>query len=145
MATGQSGLIVLRAQPRPVFSRYLEAADLALAPYHLGVFPGGRFYYSSLKVREYLAFDLAVAATSGTAADLIEDGMNGFLLEQNQGWGELFDRLPDREQLHRMGEGGRERVSSYTYDHVADRYLVLSTGRRAPRGQPADVATLQES
>ena len=110
---------------------YLHAADLSLAPYEGRLVQNGACRYSPLKVRESMAFDLAVAVSSGAQSDLIEDHVNGFLVNGNVGWRELFDELPARDRLLEMGAGNRGRVAHYTYDDVALRYVQVSEGSAA--------------
>ena len=131
-------ITVLAPQPRAELIRFLQAADLAIAPYDRGAFPGGRFDFSPLKIREALALDRPVAATAGTCADL-HGASREWLFEVDEGgWGALFRGLPSREELARRGEGGRERMKQWTYDSVAARYVEVA--RAALRGREPERA-----
>ena len=70
-----------------------------------------------------------IATDAGGVADVVEDGVNGLLLPA----AEVTERLPaalvslvrDRERARQLGEGGRERALSLSWDTIAQRYLAL--------------------
>ncbi len=105
----------------------LTSMDVAVAPYPEQV----RFYFSPLKVFEYLAAGLPVVASrSGQLAKLITAGVNGLLCPPGDARA-LADRL---YQLHqnpllraRLGTAARATVTEqYTWDAIARRILNLA-------------------
>ena len=114
-----------------------------LASMDVGVvsFPGSEeFYFSPLKVFEYMAAGLPViAARTGQLTKIITDGINGLSFPPGDALAlvDLLDRLRLSPRLrHRMGESGRAEVErAYTWQSVARRILALaelSTIRLSP-------------
>lgn len=83
---------------------YLRAMDIAVAPYPLLE----RFYFSPLKVLEYMAAGRAVVASRiGQLQDLVRSGQTGLLVEPGdpQALAEAIQRLASDEALRRaLGE-----------------------------------------
>jgi glycosyltransferase involved in cell wall biosynthesis len=68
---------VVGAVPQDDVPAYVRAMDIAVAPYP----PLDRFYFSPLKVLEYMAVGRAVVASRiGQNVDLIRDGQTGLLI-----------------------------------------------------------------
>ena len=102
----------------------LSRIDVAVAPYP----PLPHFYFSPLKIYEYMAAGLAVIASrSGQIPQLLEDGLSGLLYRPGDA-GELaaaLERLRrDPELRRRLGRAARAKVlRGYTWDRVARRIL----------------------
>jgi len=100
--------------------QYIAAMDVVLAPYpKLDL-----FYYSPLKLFEYMAAGKAVVASRiGQIAEIITDRSNGMLVEPDH-FEELRDRvfeLIDKASLRkRIGARAREVIlHKYTWSHAA--------------------------
>lgn len=109
----------------------LTSMDVAVAPYP----PDPGFYFSPLKVYEYMAAGRAVVASRiGSVCDAIEDGVSGLLTDPGDpgALADAIDRLRRDPALRaRLGAAAAERVRrSGTWDHVAGRILALA---RSPR------------
>lgn len=101
--------------------------DVGVAPYP--TFDG--FYFSPLKVYEYMAAGLPVVASRvGDLSELIQDGVDGFLVPPGDpaALAAALDRLrSDRGLRTRMGSAARLKVlRSHTWDMVVRRMLDLS-------------------
>ncbi len=112
----------------------LASMDVGVAPY-----PNlDNFYFSPLKVYEYMAAGLPVVASRvGDLPDLIQDGVNGFLVtpEDSVALADTLDKLrSDRTLRARVGSAARSTVlQSHTWDLVARRILDLGGVSVAPR------------
>jgi glycosyltransferase involved in cell wall biosynthesis len=100
------------------------------------------FYFSPLKVFEYMAAGRAVAASRiGQLADLIQDGVNGVLCPAGDpsGLAEAVDRLcGDSGMRARLGQAARATVlRDHTWNGVVRRILALA--RREPAGESGRV------
>ncbi len=122
----------------------LASMDAAVAPY-----PNlSHFYFSPLKVYEYMAAGLAVAASRvGELDGLIEHESNGLLGTPGDP-GELFGALlqlrRDPVLRARLGRAAREEViRSHTWDAAVRRILRLAEGRRAGRGASVAIGALR--
>ena len=133
----QRGLEELGLRQRAVFTGGLPHEDIpglirqfdvALAPY---AELGHPFYFSPLKLFEYMACGVpVVAAGLGQIAEVIRDGATGLLYPP----GELdaltaaCDRLLTDPALHRrLGQAGAEEIHKYyTWDHNAVRMTELA-------------------
>jgi glycosyltransferase involved in cell wall biosynthesis len=106
---------------------WLAAMDIAVAPY-----PDLEdFYFSPLKVFEYMAAGLPVVASRiGQLAKLIVDGETGLLCPPGDATAlaSALGRLAvDHPLRGRLARGGRQAVlRSHTWDHVAARILGLA-------------------
>jgi glycosyltransferase involved in cell wall biosynthesis len=110
----------------------LASMDVAVAPYP----PLLNFYFSPLKVYEYMAAGRAVVASRiGMLATLVEDGVNGVLSPPGDvdALAESLLRLKaDAALRQRLGAAARRTVlNNYTWDHVVRRIIAL---RSRPRG-----------
>jgi len=119
----------------------LASMDVAVAPY-----PQRRhFYFSPLKVYEYMAAGLPVVASRiGQLRRLIDDGVTGLLCPPGDADAltSALDRLRTNPQLRlRMGRAARARVlGRYTWAAVATRILELAaTEMRADGRLPRDI------
>ncbi|HYO50731.1 MAG TPA: glycosyltransferase family 4 protein [Chloroflexia bacterium] len=107
----------------------LARMDVAVAPY-----PDlAEFYFSPLKVYEYMAAALPVVASRiGQLKGLIEDGVNGLLCPPGDADAltEALDTLRRDPALRaRLGRAARETIlRGHTWDAVADRILELAAG-----------------
>jgi glycosyltransferase involved in cell wall biosynthesis len=104
----------------------IAAMDVLLAPYS----PQECFYFSPLKLFEYLACGRAVlAAGLGQIAEVIHPGVNGLLYQPEQPGdfeGKLVRLVQDPELRERLGEQARRTVlQRYTWDHAARRISEL--------------------
>lgn len=109
-----------------VVPQYLSAMDIALAPYPQMDF----FYFSPLKLFEYMAAEKAVVASrSGQIAELIRDGENGLLFEP----GNLPELIAKTSALienpalrQRLGRGARNTiVNEYSWKVNAEKILKI--------------------
>jgi glycosyltransferase involved in cell wall biosynthesis len=113
----------------------VASMDVAVAPY-----PSMRqFYFSPLKVFEYMAAGRAVVASRiGQLNDLIEHEVTGLLCEPSSApdLARALDRLRiDLALRHRMGRAARARVEgNFTWQHTVRRILEVA------RSQPAALA-----
>lgn len=99
---------------------YLAAMDIVLAPY-----PNHKlFYYSPIKLFEYMAAGKSVIATSiGQIKEIIEDGVNGILFEA-ENYDEMLEKsyllLQDDSLCRRIGAEARKTIErNYTWGHTA--------------------------
>ena len=106
---------------------WLSAMDCAVAPYpaHAG------FYFSPLKVYEYMAAARPVVASSvGELTSLLQHGVNGLLCPPGDAaaFALAFERLHDDPALaSRLGQAARDAVlAEHTWDAVASRVLRLA-------------------
>jgi glycosyltransferase involved in cell wall biosynthesis len=105
----------------------LASMDVGVAPY-----PSSQgFYFSPLKVYEYLAAGLPVVASSiGQLADLIEDGVNGLLCPPGDAValsGALARLSCDLAWRQRLGQAARAIVlRRHTWDRVVQRIVGLA-------------------
>jgi glycosyltransferase involved in cell wall biosynthesis len=105
----------------------LASMDIAVAPYP----PQGHFYFSPLKVHEYMAAGLPVVASRiGQLAELITDGKNGILCPPGdaQALAAAMYRLScDRKLCARLGRAARATVlPHYSWDQIVKRILRLA-------------------
>ncbi|MFQ5590752.1 MAG: glycosyltransferase family 4 protein [Phycisphaerae bacterium] len=98
----------------------LKAMDVAVAPFK----NADGFYFSPIKLFEYMASSVCVAASRlGQIADVIQDDVNGFLVppgDVDALHGVLRTAWLSPERRCRLGSGGQETVRSrYTWRHTA--------------------------
>lgn len=104
----------------------LMAMDVAVAPYP----PLDHFYFSPLKVYEYMAAGRAVVASRiGQLRDLIQHEQNGLLCEPGNA-SDLASQLvrlgADAALCDQLGAAGRKTIlCGHTWDHVVERILAL--------------------
>lgn len=102
---------------------YVAAMDIVVAPYPRMDF----FYYSPVKIYEYMASGKAVVASAqGQILDLIRDGENGYVYDPGD-IGMLKRRLAElleNEELRlAMGKQAHETIQrSHTWRHRAERW-----------------------
>ena len=116
----------------------LASMDVGLAPYP----PSQGFYFSPLKVYEYMAAGLAVVASRiGQLADLIEPGVNGLLCPPGDApaVAAALERLHrDSAWRERLGQAARTTVlGQHTWDQVARRIVDLAKRTTIPVGVSA--------
>jgi glycosyltransferase involved in cell wall biosynthesis len=105
---------------------YIRTMDIALAPY-----PDMElFYFSPLKVYEYMAMGKPVIATRiGQLEELIENGVNGMLVPPGEpmAWVDAIRGLagqPEKRQL--MGERARENAASgHTWEKRVETFITI--------------------
>lgn len=106
---------------------YLQQMDVAVAPYP----PLNNFYFSPLKVYEYMAAGLPVIASNiGQITEFIDDGVNGLLIPA----GDTMALTSALEKLWRspflrqsLGKSAHERIlANYTWEKVAEKILFLA-------------------
>ena len=118
----------------------LSSMTVAVAPYE----PAAGFYFSPLKVFEYMAAGLPVVASRiGQLAAVIDDGITGLLCPAGDA-GALagaLERLYRDERLRgRIGRAARERaVREHGWDSVCER-LVYIAGLRPTAGREEALA-----
>ncbi len=111
----------------------LARADVLSAPYP----PLDDFYFSPLKLFEYLALGKPVVASRiGQIEEVIEHGRDGLLVPPGDAWAlaEALQRLCVDEPLRRrLGQGARVAARGYTWHRNAQRIVALLQGatRRA--------------
>ncbi len=102
--------------------RYLACADIyVLSSLHEGF---------GIVLQEAMQVGLPVVATShGGQVDLIEDGVNGILVEPCDA-GAIAEAvahlLENRDMSKRMGARNRDEIRKYSIDAIVDRYLALA-------------------
>jgi glycosyltransferase involved in cell wall biosynthesis len=117
---------------------WLASMDVAVAPYPKLEY----FYFSPLKVYEYMAAGVPVVASRiGQIADLIEDGLTGLLCPPGDPAALVaaLERLRAEPDLRlRLGRAARATViRHHTWDRIAGRILGLAglDVKLAPRGE----------
>jgi glycosyltransferase involved in cell wall biosynthesis len=105
----------------------LASMDLAVAPYP----PLPDFYFSPLKIFEYMAAGLPIVASRvGQVARLIQDEVNGVLCRPGDpmALAAAIDRVRNDPALRqRLGQAARQTVLRvHTWEHVAKRILCLA-------------------
>ncbi|HEU5249032.1 MAG TPA: glycosyltransferase family 4 protein [Thermoanaerobaculia bacterium] len=116
--------------------RFLVSMDAAVAPYP----SDASFYFSPLKVYEYMAAGLPVIASAvGQLADLLEEGRCGILCTPGDPaeFAEALVRLRrDPDLRRRLGRDARARVlRECTWDMVAERLLEAATPAAVAEGR----------
>ncbi|MBD2205861.1 glycosyltransferase family 4 protein [Calothrix sp. FACHB-1219] len=107
--------------------QFLAAMDVAVAPYA----PQSNFYFSPLKVYEYMAMGLPVVVSQiGQLTDLIEHGVNGMLCPPGDAIAladtlETLWRSPHLRQS--LGQAARKTViANHTWDAIAQQILQIA-------------------
>jgi glycosyltransferase involved in cell wall biosynthesis len=105
--------------PHAQMPAFLDAMDIGVAPFE----PMPDFYFSPLKVVEYMAAGLPVVATrQGDLPELLADG--GLLVQPGdvEGLRAGLLRLGEDAELRlRLGKAGRDRAGKLGWDSVAER------------------------
>jgi glycosyltransferase involved in cell wall biosynthesis len=123
-------VIITGAVPHDQVPSYLAAMDIAVAPYSAQP----DFYFSPLKVVEYLAAGLPVVATAqGDLSQLVGDAgvcvKPGSLDELGDALRQL---LTDHEMRGRMASSARSRAAELSWDAAARRVEGVLGPRRIP-------------
>lgn len=114
----------------PVVAERWQAATEAhaLASSHIGIAPMRDDDWSrgkcALKVLQYMAAGLPVISSDcGTNAEIVEDGINGYLVGTDQAWCDHIVTLANDETLRtRLGAAGRQKMlSSYSVEPIFGR------------------------
>jgi len=106
--------------------RYLAAMDIVVAPYP----PMAFFYFSPLKLFEYMAAGKAVVASRvGQIEELVEDGVDGFLFEpgDSRAFVEKSIELIESPNLRQqMGKQARDKMcKNYSWRKNAEKVAEL--------------------
>jgi glycosyltransferase involved in cell wall biosynthesis len=125
--TRQSGLqhavTLVGSVPHEEVPSYLRAMDVAVAPYP----PLKDFYYSPLKLYEYMAASRAIVASKiGQVGEVLADGLTGLLYEPGDGEGLLacIRRLRNNEKFRgELGKNARIACSRNTWTENAAQVL----------------------
>ncbi len=103
----------------------LSKADIGIAPMPETDWTKGK---CALKVLQYMAAGLPVISSkSGVNAYVVEDGVNGYLVNEDAQWGELIAKLScNKHTLDAMGKAGIDRVKSeFDINAVFKKLLVV--------------------
>jgi hypothetical protein len=89
--------------------KYLQSLDVGIMPLVNTPWALGKCGY---KLIQYMACGLPVLASPvGTNLDIVEHGVNGFLVESDDEWrGALQKLINDSDLRHRMGMAGRKKI-----------------------------------
>ena len=120
-ASGLEGVLFTGAVPHSHMPAYLAAADIGVAPFdvsaHRALSLG--FYWSPLKIFEYMATGLPVVAPSvDRIPSLVGHDREGLLYDPHMpgALASALERLSDRALRERLGEAGRARaVREYSW------------------------------
>ncbi|NQV88105.1 MAG: glycosyltransferase family 4 protein [Parcubacteria group bacterium] len=95
-------------------SRHLQEFDIGIMPLIEGNWERGKCGY---KLIQYMASGLPVVASAvGANKQIVEDGIDGFLVSSEQEWQDRLQELFRSPQLRQqMGSAGRKKVSKF-YD-----------------------------
>jgi glycosyltransferase involved in cell wall biosynthesis len=139
-ASGTSDILFTGALPHEVMPRALAAADVGVAPFDPAVHPplSLGFYWSPLKIFEYLAAGLPVVAPSiDRMPTLIENGREGLLYDPHTGTAlaDSLVALADPTLRTKLGAAARERcVREYSWTahcRALERALLDAQRRRS--------------
>jgi len=114
--------------PHEEIASVIRHFDVAVAPYPT---PDHRFYFSPLKLFEYMACGIAVVAPAlGQITELIQDGQTGLLYPAGnlELLAKQCERLLSDVALRRaLGQSAAKLVQTqYTWDHNATRVVALA-------------------
>jgi len=107
---------------------YLAAMDVVIAPYPDYTF----FYYSPIKLFEYMAAGKCVIATAiGQIKEVIQDGINGMLFQPGN-YDEMLEKtlllLQNNSLRETMGKAARKTIEeNYTWRHTAEKLNEIIT------------------
>jgi len=103
----------------------LQSLDIGVMPLPDDEWTRGK---SGVKAVQYMGVGVPVVSSAvGTATDLIQDGVNGFLATSTQDWVDKLGRLIESPTLRReMGLRGRQTVeTTYSIQAVAPRLIKI--------------------
>ncbi len=105
---------------------YIAGFDVAVAPYK----DDGTFYFSPLKVFEYMAVAKPVIASSvGQLRTIIDNGVDGVLTEPNDKhslFRELCSLVINGEKRKMIGGNAYEKIlNNYLWSHAAQKIIVM--------------------
>lgn len=130
---------------------YLDACDIFAAP-NVPAADGSEFFGSPTKLFEYMSMARPVVASRlGQIADIIDDGLNGLLVEPGdaEALARAIEKLASDEELRaRLGRAARQTViERYTWRHNAARVFdaMLDRGSKNIRPQQAQSHSRSES
>ena len=127
----QSAVYLTGAVSPETVPQWLAQMDVAVAPYP----DSENFYFSPLKVYEYMAAGLPVIASRlGQLIEIIDDGVNGLLSPP----GDIVALATALEKLwrspslrRRLGDSAREKIlHHHTWDRVVERILSLASSQQ---------------
>lgn len=124
-APGLQQAVTLTGAVRPdMVPRMLASMDLAVAPYP----QTDHFYFSPLKIYEYMAAGLPVVASRVAGLEkLIEHDVNGMLCPPGDAGAlaqTIVDLRRDPQKMQRLGHNAQLTVrEQHTWDHVLERIL----------------------
>lgn len=128
LGVSQDRAVFLGAVDSSKIPKLLQSMDIAVAPY----LPQENFYFSPLKLFEYMAAGLPIVASDvGQIPDLIEDGWSGLLVQpgNSHALSEALIKLADDPELClRLGDQAREVVEDrFTWHSVVNRVVGIAT------------------
>jgi glycosyltransferase involved in cell wall biosynthesis len=138
-ARGLSGAVIFTgALSQEEVAKLVRRFDVALAPYPL---LEHAFYFSPLKLFEYMACGVAVAAPRlGQIAEILRDGETGLLYQpgDTEALVRACEHLLDDPRLRtRLGSAAAEEVRErYTWDRNAERVMAIASSLRSNPGVP---------
>ena len=90
---------------------FLQSLDIGVMPLNNSPWAKGKCGY---KLIQYMACGLPVVASPvGVNKDIVDHGINGFLVETDEEWYNAIKRLMNNQDLrHKMGYAGREKIKS---------------------------------
>ncbi|MCM8760612.1 MAG: glycosyltransferase family 4 protein [Candidatus Omnitrophica bacterium] len=111
----------------------LESCDVGIMPLHNGLWERGK---CGLKTIQYMACGLPVVVSPiGVNAEIVEEGVNGFLASDNTAWARALSMLRDDVALRqRMGKAGRRKAEAvYSINVTAPKmaYLIWDVVERS--------------
>ncbi|MGP1384838.1 MAG: glycosyltransferase family 4 protein [Thainema sp.] len=121
------------AVPPAAIPKLLSAMDVAVAPYPASA----EFYFSPLKVVEYMAAGLPVVASHiGQISELIDDGVTGLLCPPGNeaALATALEQLWQSPPLRRdLGQAARQQIlTHHTWDTIAQRILAIAQVHTLP-------------
>jgi glycosyltransferase involved in cell wall biosynthesis len=140
-AEGLEGVTLTGPIAHDAMPALLAAADIGVAPFDVAAHAplAIAFYWSPLKVFEYMASGLPVVAPAiGGIKRIVEDGREGVLYDPSdpRALGAALERLVDKDVRHRLGSAARARaVGEFSWAGHCARLHEAMTRALARRGQ----------